>query len=47
LYLGPGETLTASQADPTLFEIGPYYDELERLNPIVSQIDNTHEDLVA
>jgi hypothetical protein len=47
LYLGPGERLTASQADPTLFEHGSYRRELERLNPIVSQIDGQHEDLVA
>jgi hypothetical protein len=47
LYLGPGEVLTASQADPTMFQIGPYYQELEKLNPIVSAIDGTHEDLVA
>jgi hypothetical protein len=47
LYLGPGERLTASQADPTLFQSGSYRSELERLNPIVSQIDGQHEDLVA
>jgi hypothetical protein len=47
LYLGQGERLTASQADPVIFEYGSYRRELERLNPIVSQIDGQHEDLVA
>jgi hypothetical protein len=47
LYLGPGERLTASHTDPTLFQSGSYRRELERLNPIVSQIDGQHEDLVA
>jgi hypothetical protein len=47
LYLGPGERLTASQADPTIFQYGPYRRQLERLNPIVSQIDGQREDLVA
>jgi hypothetical protein len=47
LYLGPGEVLTASQTWPEIFEIGPYRTQLQRLNPIVSQIDGTHEDLIA
>jgi hypothetical protein len=47
LYLGPGEALTASQPDPQIFETGPYRKQLERLNPIVSQIDGQREDLVA
>ena len=44
LYLGPGNALTASQTWPEIFETGPYRAQLQRLNPIVSQIDNTHED---
>jgi hypothetical protein len=47
LYLGPGDVLTASQTDPEIFQYGPYYQELRRINPIVSQIDKTHEDLIA
>jgi hypothetical protein len=47
LYLGPGEVLTASQTWPEIFEIGRYRAQLARLNPIVSQIDGTHEDLIA
>ncbi len=47
LYLGPGNALTASQTWPEIFETGPYHTQLQRLNPIVSQIDNTHEDLIA
>ncbi len=47
LYLGPGNVLTASQTWPEIFETGPYRAQLQRLNPIVSQIDGTHEDLIA
>jgi hypothetical protein len=47
LYLGPGEVLTASQPEPTIFQYGGYRKNLERLNPIVSQIDGQREDLVA
>ena len=47
LYLGSGEALTASQADPEIFQYGRYHAQLERLNPIVSQIDGQHEDLIA
>lgn len=47
LYLGPGNALTASQADPEIFQWGPYRTQLQRLNPIVSRIDGTHEDLIA
>jgi hypothetical protein len=47
LYLGPGRLLTASQFDPTLFQTGPYRAQLERINPIISKIDHTREDLVA
>jgi hypothetical protein len=47
LYLGPGNTLTASQTWPEIFEAGRYHAQLQRLNPIVSSIDGTHEDLIA
>jgi hypothetical protein len=47
LFLGPGEVLTASQTWPEIFETGTYRAQLQRLNPIVSQIDGTHEDLIA
>jgi hypothetical protein len=47
LYLGAGAVLTASQADPEIFQYGPYRAQLQRLNPIVSRIDGTHEDLIA
>ena len=46
LYLGSGEVLTASQPDPAIFEWGPYHKNLERLNPIVSQIDHQQENLI-
>jgi hypothetical protein len=47
LYLGPGSALTASQTWPEIFQAGRYRAQLQRLNPIVSQIDGTHEDLIA
>jgi hypothetical protein len=47
LYLGAGAVLTASQADPEIFQYGSYRAQLQRLNPIVSQIDGTHENLIA
>jgi hypothetical protein len=34
LYLGPGELLTASQADPALYHWGAYPQQLRRLSPI-------------
>jgi hypothetical protein len=37
LYLGPGEALTASRADPALYRSGDYADELKRLSHILSQ----------
>ncbi len=37
LYLGPGETLTASQADPTLYQSGAYRAELQRIGRIATQ----------
>lgn len=46
LYLGPGETLTASQADPTLYQSGPYRAELQRLSRIITQAGEP-TDLVA
>src|SRR5262249_39834031 len=36
LYLGPGELLTASQADPSLYESGDYAEELRRLSKVAS-----------
>jgi hypothetical protein len=47
LYLGPAETLSASQADPAIFHWGAYPAQLRRLNTIVSQIDHQQEDLIA
>ncbi len=46
LHLGTGGQLTASQADPTLFETGRYRAQLARLNPLVSRIDHTRENLI-
>jgi hypothetical protein len=46
LYLGPGEVLTASRPDPTLYRSGPYAVELKRLSQVLSQIGPA-EDLVA
>jgi hypothetical protein len=37
LYLGPGEVLTASQADPALYRWGAYPAELQRLSRIATQ----------
>jgi hypothetical protein len=36
LYLGPGELLTASQADPSLYGSGAYVEELRRLSKVAS-----------
>jgi hypothetical protein len=36
LYLGPGELLTASQADASLYGSGEYVEELRRLSKVVS-----------
>jgi hypothetical protein len=37
IYLGPGEVLTASQADPTLYQSGAYRAELQRLSHLATQ----------
>jgi hypothetical protein len=37
LYLGPGEGLTASQPDPTLYLAGSYRAELQRLSQLYTQ----------
>jgi hypothetical protein len=37
LYLGPGEVLTASQADPTLYQTGAYRAALQRLSRLATQ----------
>jgi hypothetical protein len=37
LYLGPGEALTASQPDPTLYQSGAYRAELQRLSRLATQ----------
>jgi hypothetical protein len=47
LYLGPGETLTSSQADPALYHWGAYAAELRRLSRVVTQITGQPTDLVA
>jgi hypothetical protein len=46
LYLGPGETLTASRADPGLYRAGDYAAELKRLSQVSAQLGNP-VDLVA
>jgi hypothetical protein len=40
LYLGPGETLTASRADPGIYRTGAYAAELKRLSRVSSQLGN-------
>jgi hypothetical protein len=37
LYLGPGEVLTASRAEPTIYQVGAYRDFLRRISPIAHQ----------
>jgi hypothetical protein len=46
LYLGPGEFLTASRADPAIYRTGDYAVELRRISQILSQFGNP-VDLVA
>jgi hypothetical protein len=46
LYLGPGEALTASRADPAIYRSGDYAAELKRLGQVSSQLGNP-ADLVA
>lgn len=38
LYLGPGEALTASRADPAIYRSGDYAAELRRLSQVSSQL---------
>jgi hypothetical protein len=47
LYLGPGETLTASQADPAIYHWGTYPDQLRRLSRIPDPAGGSATDLVA
>ncbi len=47
LYLGPGEALTASQADPAIYRWGHYPTELQRVSRIATQISGEPMDLVA
>lgn len=47
LYLGPGETLTASRSDPAIYHWGAYAQQLRRLGPIVSPAAGGHVDLIA
>jgi hypothetical protein len=46
LYLGPGESLTASRADPAIYRLGDYAAELKRLGQVSGQLGNPL-DLVA
>jgi hypothetical protein len=46
LYLGAGETLTASRADPAIYRSGDYAAELKRLSTVAGQLGHP-EDLVA
>src|SRR5262249_9909942 len=41
LYLGPGEFLTASRADPAIYRTGDYTAELRRLSQVLSQFGNS------
>jgi hypothetical protein len=41
LYLGPGEFLTASRADPAIYRPGDYASELRRLSQVMSKYGNT------
>ncbi len=47
LYLGPSERLTASQADPAIYQCGAYRAELQRLSHVATQIEGQPVDLVA
>lgn len=47
LYLGPGAVLTASQADPTLYQCGAYRAELQRLSRVATAIEGQPVDFVA
>jgi hypothetical protein len=46
LYLGPGEALTASRADPAIYLSGDYAAELKRLGQVSGQLGNP-VDLIA
>jgi hypothetical protein len=46
LYLGPGEVLTASRADPSLYRSGDYAAELKRISQVSRQLGNP-VDLIA
>jgi hypothetical protein len=46
LYLGPGETLTASRADPAIYRSGEYATELKRLGEVRAQLGDP-ADLIA
>jgi hypothetical protein len=41
LYLGSGELLTASRADPAIYRTGDYAAELKRLSQVLSQFGNS------
>ena len=47
LWLGPEQTLTASQADPALYQSGEYAAELRRRSEILTDIQGQPLDLVA
>jgi hypothetical protein len=47
LYLGPGEVLTASRAEPTIYEVGAYRDQLRRLSILATAATGQHVDYVA
>jgi hypothetical protein len=46
LYLGPGETLTASRADPAIYGSGAYAEELKRLSRVSGELGSP-VDLIA
>jgi hypothetical protein len=47
LWLGPDDTLTASRADPTIYQCGDYAAELQRRGEVLSQIEGQPTDLIS
>jgi hypothetical protein len=47
LYLGAGDVLTTSRAEPTIYEVGAYRDQLRRLSVLVTAATGQHVDYVA
>ena len=47
LYLGPSESLTASRAEPALYQGGTYAEELKHWNEIAKQLGIRGQDGLA